>query len=333
MARPALLQVEDLRVEIAGPDGPISILDGIDLSLAAGESLGVVGESGCGKSMMALAIMGLLPRGARASGHVVFEGRDLLDAGDEELCRLRGRRLAMIFQEPMTALNPVKSIGFQVAEGLRLHVGLGRASAFEKASHLLDRVGLPPARFPLALFPHQLSGGQRQRVMIAMALICEPALLIADEPTTALDVTIQQQILDLVMDLAEERGMALLLISHDLGVVGETTDRILVMYSGRIVECGATEGLFRRMAHPYTRGLFSAVPRLARGEEASGGGDLRLPTIPGEVPDPAARPAGCAFAPRCPRAAARCRQQPPALMPASGGDGVACFHPYEEAFG
>jgi peptide/nickel transport system ATP-binding protein len=338
MARPALLQVEDLRVEIAGPDGPISILDGVDLSLAAGESLGVVGESGCGKSMMALAIMGLLPRGARASGHVVFEGRDLLDAGDKELCRLRGRRLAMIFQEPMTALNPVKSIGFQVAEGLRLHVGLGRASALEKASHLLDRVGLPPARFPLALFPHQLSGGQRQRVMIAMALICEPALLIADEPTTALDVTIQQQILDLVMDLAEERGMALLLISHDLGVVGETTDRILVMYSGRIVECGATERLFRRMAHPYTRGLFSAVPRLARGGEASGGEtsddeDLRLPVIPGEVPDPAARPAGCAFAPRCPRVATRCRQQPPALMPASSGDGVACFHPYEEAFG
>ncbi|HMB76236.1 MAG TPA: ABC transporter ATP-binding protein, partial [Kiloniellaceae bacterium] len=234
MAAAPLLEVQDLRVEIAGPEGPIPILTGLDLTLAPGESLGVVGESGCGKSMLALAVMGLLPDLAQARGAVRFEGRDLLALNEAELCRLRGRRLAMIFQEPMTSLNPVKTVGRQVAEGLRLHAGLGRAEALARAAALLARVGLPAARFPLTLYPHQLSGGQRQRVMIAMALACEPALLIADEPTTALDVTIQRQILDLLLELAEERGMALLLITHDLGVVAETTDRSLVMYAGQI---------------------------------------------------------------------------------------------------
>ena len=331
MAAAPLLEVQDLRVEIAGPEGPIPILTGLDLTLAPGESLGVVGESGCGKSMLALAVMGLLPDLAQARGAVRFEGRDLLALNEAELCRLRGRRLAMIFQEPMTSLNPVKTVGRQVAEGLRLHAGLGRAEALARAAALLARVGLPAARFPLTLYPHQLSGGQRQRVMIAMALACEPALLIADEPTTALDVTIQRQILDLLLELAEERGMALLLITHDLGVVAETTDRSLVMYAGQIVERAATARLFARMAHPYTRGLFAAVPQLPEPGVTATGGAVALPTIAGEVTDPAARPPGCAFAPRCPRVTAQCRDKAPPLSPCDDGGAVACFHPFDAA--
>ena len=317
----ALLEIEKLSVEIATPQGRAEILREVSLSLEAGESLGLVGESGCGKSMTALAIMGLLPRAARAGGRVALEGRSLLDLGEEELCRLRGRRLAMVFQEPMTALNPVRSIGDQVAEGLRLHLGLAEPAAAARAGELLERVGLPAADFPPWLYPHQLSGGQRQRVVIAMALACGPEILIADEPTTALDVTIQSQILDLIAGIAAEEGMALILISHDLGVIAEMTDRVAVMYAGAIAESGPTAAIFGHRAHPYTEGLFAALPTL----EAAGTGE-RLPSIPGQVPDPLARPPGCAFATRCSRASDACAQPPPVKR--LGQDHLAaCFHP------
>jgi peptide/nickel transport system ATP-binding protein len=330
----ALLEVERLTVEIDTPLGPARILHGVDFALDQGESLGLVGESGCGKSMTALAIMGLLPEAARARGRILFEGRDLLSADEATLCRLRGGRIAMVFQEPMTALNPVKSIGRQVAEGLRLHLGLTRRDAEDRAARLLDRVGLPPARFPLGLFPHQLSGGQRQRVVIAIALACGPALLIADEPTTALDVTIQAQILDLVAQVAEDEGMALLMITHDLGIVAEITDRVLVMYAGGIVEGGPTAELFGHMAHPYTRGLFAALPRSETRDEA-GGHDRaalrpRLATIPGRVPDALERPAGCAFAPRCAHATEVCRRDAPPAAAIGEGHAALCFHPIQD---
>ncbi len=304
----ALLEIRDLTVEIATPEGPVAILESLDLTLESGRSLGLVGESGCGKSMTALAVMGLLPKAARAHGTIRLGGQDLLALPEEALCRLRGRRMAMIFQEPMTALNPVKPIGQQVAESLRQHLGLARADAEARAAKLLDRVGLPQARFPLGLFPHQLSGGQRQRVLIAAAMACGPDLLIADEPTTALDVTIQAQVLDLIAELVESEGLALLLITHDLGVVAEMADDVAVMYSGRIVEAGPATALFRQMAHPYARGLFAAMPQApGSGEE----GGTRLATIPGRVPNPAERPAGCAFAPRCPHRLPGCAFEPP----------------------
>ena len=319
----ALFEIEGLGVEIRTPLGPIEILREVDLTLERGESLGLVGESGCGKSMTALAVMGLLPTAARARGRIALEGRNLLDLAEAELCRLRGRRLAMVFQEPMTALNPVRSIGDQVAEGLRLHLGLDGRQALERAAALLDRVGLPQADFPLGLHSHQLSGGQRQRVVVAMALACGPDILIADEPTTALDVTIQAQILDLIAELAAEEGMALILISHDLGVIAEMTDRMAVMYAGGIVESGPTAEVFRRRAHPYTEGLFAALPSLhARA------GD-RLASIPGQVPDPLQRPPGCAFAPRCPRASRACEALPPRSALGAGHE-VHCFHPLRE---
>ena len=260
----ALLEIEGLDVAIGTPLGPVEILREVGLTLERGESLGLVGESGCGKSMTALAILGLLPEAARANGRIVLEGRNLLELGEAELCRLRGRRLAMVFQEPMTALNPVRSIGDQVAEGLRLHLGLNGRRALDRAAALLERVGLPESDFPLGLHPHQLSGGQRQRVVVAMALACGPDILIADEPTTALDVTIQAQILDLIAELAAEEGMALILISHDLGVIAEMTDRMAVMYAGAIVESGPTAEVFRRRAHPYTEGLSPPCPAWKR---------------------------------------------------------------------
>ena len=281
--------------------------------------------------MTALALMGLLPSGAETGGRILFQDQDLLRLSEARLCRLRGRRLAMIFQEPMTALNPVKSIGHQIAEGLRLHLGLSHAGAAAQAAQLLDRVGLPPARFPLSLYPHQLSGGQRQRVGIAMALACEPALLIADEPTTALDVTLQAQILDLIAEVTEEFGMALLMITHDLGVVARTTDRMLVMYAGAIAESGPTAAVFARMAHPYSAGLFAAMPQgpLTWHEdlEAAAAARPRLPAIPGQVTDPAARPAGCAFAPRCRAASGRCRQGDPPAAELESGHVAFCHHP------
>jgi peptide/nickel transport system ATP-binding protein len=311
---PALLQVRDLSVRFAGQDTVTHAVDSISFELAAGEILGLVGESGCGKSVTALAMLGLLPaRAAQRSGAVMFDGRELLGMGEPELQTLRGNRIAMIFQEPMTSLNPVLTIGHQIAEAVRIH---RRASAHEAraaARSILTRVRMPDANSRLDDYPHQLSGGQRQRVMIAMALICKPALLIADEPTTALDVTIQAQILDLMRDLQAETKTAVLLITHDLGVVAEMCNRVAVMYAGRIVEQAPVAALFQRPAHPYTQGLLRAA---ARGR---GGARLaRLHDIPGQVPSLHEPSAGCAFAPRCSFADAACRVTRPVMEPVAG---------------
>ncbi|HYH18253.1 MAG TPA: ABC transporter ATP-binding protein [Azospirillum sp.] len=321
-----LLDVRELSVSIGG----VRLLDGVSFAIERGDSLGVVGESGCGKSLTALALMGLLPAGATATGSIRLDGRELLGAPERQWQQVRGRRVAMVFQEPMTALNPVRTIGAQVAEGPRLHLGLSRADAERRAVQALERVGLPPGRFPPTLYPHQLSGGQRQRVVIAIALACDPDLLIADEPTTALDVTIQAQILDLLADLAAERDMALMMITHDLGVVAETTDRMLVMYAGHVVERGPTAEVFRRMAHPYTRGLLAASPHAAAGRMGNAPPGLRLPTIPGQVPDPAHRPHGCPFADRCAFVTDGCRAVPPPEIAVGPEHTAACIHPRSE---
>ncbi|ELT48007.1 oligopeptide/dipeptide ABC transporter ATPase [Brucella intermedia M86] len=275
-----LLEMDNMSVELPIGLKLADIVSDITLTLNRGERLGVVGESGSGKSITALAAMGLLPDRMRVRGTLRFDGEDLAAMPEAELCKMRGRRMAMIFQEPMTALNPVKTIGAQIAEGRRLHMGESRADAEREARRLLDRVGLPAPRFNLDLYPHQLSGGQRQRVMIAMAIACEPDLLIADEPTTALDVTVQAQILDLMDELIDETGTALMLITHDLGVVSEMTDRIAVMYAGRIVETGRTEAVFNRMAHPYARGLFQLRHMVRRWCAATARGASALPLSP-----------------------------------------------------
>jgi peptide/nickel transport system ATP-binding protein len=314
-----LLAVEDLRVTLPTARGPADAVRGVGFSLARGETLGLIGESGCGKSVTALALMGLLPEGAAVRGSVRFAGRELVGLSDRALCAMRGDRIGMVFQEPMTSLNPLHTVGRQVAEPLRLHRGLDAAAARAEAIRLLDRVGLPDARRRVDAHPHQLSGGQRQRATIAMALACGPDLLIADEPTTALDVTIQGQILDLIADLVAERGMALILISHDLGVIAENVDRMLVMYGGTVVERGPTREVFRRMAHPYTRGLFGARPRL--------GGDRAQPlaTIAGTVPDLVDLPGGCAFADRCPKVVDACRAAMPAEVALGAGHAARCI--------
>jgi len=314
-----LLDVQDLRVTLDTPRGPADALRGLSFTLRRGETLGLIGESGCGKSMTALALMGLLPDGARASGALRFEGRELLGQPEADWCRLRGNRLAMVFQEPMTALNPLHPIGRQIAEPLRLHRGLDARAARAEALRLLQRVQLPQADQRLDAYPHQLSGGQRQRVVIAIALACGPDLLIADEPTTALDVTIQREVLDLIAQLVAEDGMALLLISHDLGVMAETVQRMLVMYGGQGVEQGPTDAVFSRLAHPYTRGLFAARPRLGlpRGH--------RLATIPGRVPELVDLPAGCGFADRCTLALDACRAAPPPPTELAPGHSARCI--------
>jgi peptide/nickel transport system ATP-binding protein len=311
-----MLEVDDLLVALPIGGQLVPVLSGVSFALAKGDSVGLVGESGSGKSMTALAIMGLLPPGARVSGRIVFDGRDLLAVDEAALCGVRGRRIGMVFQEPLTALNPLLGIGAQVAEPLRLHLRLSRAEAAARARALLDRVGL--SRVPARHYPHQLSGGQRQRVVIAMALACGPDLLIADEPTTALDVTVQAQVLDLLAELAEEAGMALLLITHDLGVVSETVRGMLVMYAGRVVEQGPTADVFARMSHPYTRALLAASPHEAGGRPLA---------IPGQVPDALHRPPGCAFAPRCPRAGADCAATVPPLH-GTRPHLAACLHPH-----
>jgi len=309
-----LLAVCGLTVAFRTGRGEATAVEDLSFTLDAGEILGLVGESGSGKSVSALAILGLLPRPAArvVSGRVAFEGTDLLTIPERRLRRLRGPGIGMIFQEPMSSLNPVFTIGDQITETLRAHERIGPAAARVRAVALLDRVGIPAAARRLRDYPHQLSGGQRQRVMIAIALSCNPRLLIADEPTTALDVTIQAQILDLLLDLRAERGMAVLLITHNMGVVAETADRVLVMYAGRIAERAPVADLFGRPAHPYTRGLLSCVPTLDQ--------DLRrLPAIAGSMPDPARRPPGCRFAPRCPLRLPRCDDRAPPLLPVSPG--------------
>mgnify|MGYP000564504937 CR=1 FL=1 len=324
MSDAALLRIEALRVSFRTPEGPGTAVDGVDLAVAAGETLGVVGESGCGKSVTALAVLGLLavPPARIETGTIRFDGRDLLRLGEEERRRIRGREIAMIFQEPMTSLNPVLPIGRQVAEPLRVHLGLTEAEAREAAAGWLEKVKIPAARRRLADYPHQLSGGMRQRVMIAMAMVCRPRLLIADEPTTALDVTIQAQILSLMRDLKEETGTALLLITHNLGVVAQMAARVLVMYAGQVVEEAPVAALFEEPFHPYTQGLLRSIPVLGG---RAGGAKTRLAEIPGLVPAITERIAGCRFAGRCPHAFALCREDPPALLAIGPGRRARCW--------
>ena len=313
-----LLEVNNLHVRLQTQRGPTEAVRGVSFSLARGETLGLIGESGCGKSITAMSLMGLLPESAQVSGSIRFDGEELVGQSDAALCRIRGDRIGMIFQEPMTALNPVHSIGRQVAEPLRLHRGVSAAEARKQAIALLDRVGIPDAARRIDAYPHQFSGGQRQRITIAMALACGPDLLIADEPTTALDVTIQQQILDLISELVAERGMALILISHDLGVIAQNVDRMLVMYGGSVVESGPTDTVFARRMHPYSRGLFGARPRLdaPRGQ--------RLVTIAGTVPELVDLPAGCPFAGRCSFTVDTCLHTPPPRVELGDEHAVRC---------
>ena len=300
-----LLEVDDLRVLFRTDHGPARAVDGVSFTLSAGETLCVVGESGCGKSVTALATMGLLPRAsAQVGGRIAFEGRDLLGLDPRSMADLRGDRLAMIFQEPMTSLNPAFTVGSQLAEVLVRHRGATAKQAREQVLQMLRHVRIPAPEKRIDEFPHRMSGGMRQRVMIAMALLCQPALLIADEPTTALDVTIQAQVLDLMRALRAELGTAVLLITHDLGVVAEMADRVLVMYAGQVVEQAPVREIFAMPQHPYTVGLMGAMPALA----AAG---ARLAAIDGMVPAATAMPDGCRFAARCPFADAQCREMPP----------------------
>ena len=314
-----LIEVENLRVRLNTSRGPADAVRGVSFSLMRGETLGLIGESGCGKSVTAMALMGLLPDSTLISGSIRLEGRELVGLPEADYCQLRGNRISMIFQEPMTALNPMHTIGRQVAEPLRRHNGLTASQASREAIALLERVGLPDAAKRVEAYPHQFSGGQRQRVTIAMALACQPDLLIADEPTTALDGTIQGQILDLIADLVAERGMSLILISHDLGVIAENVQRMMVMYGGTVVENGATETVFAEMGHPYSQGLFRARPRLGVRKGS------RLQTIEGTVPELADLPAGCAFADRCGIAEERCRNTFPPLVTVTAGHTVRCL--------
>ena len=300
-----LLQVEHLSVQLQTPRGPALAVRDVGFSLRRGETLGLIGESGCGKSMTALALLGLLPENAVTTGSIRLNGQQLVGLDDKALCKLRGNRIGMIFQEPMTALNPVHTVGDQVAEPLRLHRGVARVDARKQAITLLDRVGISNAAVRLDAYPHQFSGGQRQRITIAMALACGPDILIADEPTTALDVTIQGQILDLIADLVQERSMAMVLISHDLGVIAQNVAQMMVMYGGSVVESGSTASIFARQSHPYTRGLFGARPRLGQARGA------RLATIAGTVPELVDLPPGCRFADRCGFAISACGQKIP----------------------
>ncbi len=318
-ANSSLLEIENLGVRLNTSRGPAAAVRDVSFSLGRGETLGLVGESGCGKSVTALALMGLLPDSAVVTGSIRLDGRELVGLSDADFCGLRGNRISMIFQEPMTALNPMHTIGRQVAEPLRRHRNCSSAEARRQAIALLDRVGLPDAARRVDAYPHQFSGGQRQRVTIAMALACEPDVLIADEPTTALDVTIQRQILDLIDDLIAERGMSMILISHDLGVIAENVRRMMVMYGGTVVESGATQEVFTRMGHPYTQGLFRARPRLGVKK------GTRLKTIYGTVPELADLPSGCAFADRCPIVENRCRAALPPALEVGPGHRVRCL--------
>jgi oligopeptide/dipeptide ABC transporter ATP-binding protein len=315
---PTVLEVRDLRTEFRIAGEWRAAVDGVSLRLRAGETLALVGESGCGKSMTALSIMGLVPApaGRIGGGQVLLDGTDLAKLPEERLEKLRGDRMAMIFQEPMTSLNPVMTIGAQVAESLRIHRRLSRAAANRAALAMLEEVKIPSAAARFGDYPHQFSGGMRQRVMIALALACQPALLLADEPTTALDVTIQAQVLGLLADLKAKHGMAMLFITHNLGVVAQIADRVAVMYAGQIVEQADVHAIFAAPAHPYTRALFAAIPRMDRDGQA-------LQAIPGRVPALDAMPAGCRFQPRCPLARPGCEQKQ-VLAPAAPGQEASC---------
>ena len=317
---PALLEVRNLRTWFDTERGLFKAVDGISFDVGAGRAVGLVGESGCGKSVTSLSLMGLVPQppGRVSADALRFEGRDILGLSANERRLLRGGRMAMVFQEPMTSLNPVHTIGRQIVEAIRAHTDLSPEAARARAIEVLELVRIPSAAQRFDDFPHQMSGGMRQRVMIAMALACEPALLIADEPTTALDVTIQAQILELLRDLQQRLGMAILIITHDLGVIAELVDEVVVMYAGQVVEQAPVQALFDDPQHPYTIGLLGSIPRLDVVRE-------RLSTIEGSVPSPANQPAGCRFAPRCPFADARCHAEPPPLRSLGPQHLAACW--------
>jgi peptide/nickel transport system ATP-binding protein len=320
-----LLEVSDLSVRFDTDEGSVHAVDRMSFGLEAGQVLGVVGESGCGKTVTALSMLGLLPPSARVSGTVLFDGVDLLQLKPARLRRIRGREISFVFQEPMTSLNPAFTVGDQIGEVLRKHLGLSRAGAQRRAVELLELVRIPAPERRVREYPHQLSGGMRQRVMIAMAVACDPKVLIADEPTTALDVTIQAGILELMRDLRERLGTAIILITHNLGVVADIADRVLVMYAGRKAEEAPVRELFADPQHPYTIGLLGAVPR--PGEAGGDGGRRRLQEIPGRVPSLAELPSHCAFADRCPRADELTRSEVPPLRAVGRDHVVACFHP------
>ena len=320
-----LLEVEDLRTWFYTRDGIVRAVDGVSYRVYPGETLAVVGESGCGKSVTALSILRLIPSppGKIVAGRLVFEGRSLLELTEAAMRDIRGNEISMIFQEPMSSLNPVLTIGYQIAEALQLHQAMDRRGAMSRAVEMLRLVNISEPERRVKQYPHELSGGMRQRVMIAMALSCSPKLLIADEPTTALDVTIQAQILDLMRELKAKTGAAIVLITHDLGVVAEMAQRVVVMYAGRKVEEAPVEALFARPLHPYTKGLLGSIPRLA--ETAAADTRKRLAEIPGMVPSLKEEVPGCLFAPRCPHATARCAAEYPPLEEKAKGHWVACW--------
>ncbi len=319
----ALVSIQDLTVQFRTDRGWITAIEDVSFDIAEGDCLGMVGESGSGKSVTALAMLRLHAKGSSriASGRIVHAGQDLLQADEAELRRIRGRDIAMVFQDPMSSLNPVLTVCDQISETLRLHQGLSRPQARQRAIELLDLVRIPDARRRVDDYPHRLSGGMRQRVMIAIAIACRPRLLIADEPTTALDVTIQAQVLELLRELRAELGMAVLLISHDLGVIAEFARRVIVMYAGRVVEEAPVGPLFRAPRHPYTEGLMAAMPALDAGPDDE---PSRLQAIPGRIPDPSEPIAGCRFGPRCAHAQASCHAAAPALVTIADGHRLRC---------
>jgi oligopeptide/dipeptide ABC transporter ATP-binding protein len=316
----SLLEVHDLTTSFQTGGGEVTAVEDISFSLDTGEILGLVGESGSGKSVTALAVMGLLPRPAARilGGRIFFEGQDLLKLSDRQMQRLRGPGIAMVFQEPMTSLNPVFTIGEQIMETIRAHENLSQTASFARSVEMLEKVGIASAATRMTDYPHQLSGGQRQRVMLAIALVCRPRLLIADEPTTALDVTIQAQILELLLDLRDEFGMAIMMITHNMGVIAETADRVQVMYAGRVVEQAPVGRLFDHPLHPYTHGLLSCVPTLDQDQD-------RLIAIPGSLPEPSRRPSGCRFSARCVHAIPACSQALPPLQLYEPNHAAACI--------
>jgi len=316
-----LLDIKDLSTYFYTSEGEVKAVDGVSFHINEGETLAVVGESGCGKSVTSLSVMRLIPwpPGKIVGGEILFNQKDILKMSDEEMQKIRGNEISMIFQEPMTSLNPVYSVGFQISEALELHQHMNKAQAWEKSIEMLKLVGIPLPEKRVAEFPHQLSGGMRQRVMIAMALACNPRLLIADEPTTALDVTIQAQILDLLSKLKSELGMAILLITHDLGVVAEMAERVVVMYAGKVVEEGDVVSIFHHPLHPYTEGLLESIPKLQDKKNE------KLHVIEGVVPNPAHMPKGCRFSPRCPKACEQCFSAEPPLQ-SVGSRRLACWN-------